>query len=505
MRALISVYDKIGIVEFAEFLIEAGYGILSTGGTSRFLKEAGAAVTEVSAYTGAKEILGGRVKTLHPKIHGGILARGEDESHAAGGMETIGVVVANLYPFVEKSAEGLSMDELVEFIDIGGPTMLRAAAKNHAHVIAVCDPADYAPLMEEWRRSGGISLQTRRRLAGKVFTLTSSYDAAIAHSFHEEANGGKEYELPKTHIRAFRKVADLRYGENPHQRAAWYLPASPSDYGALSNLKQHQGKTLSFNNLRDLDGAWKAVNEFDSLACVGVKHATPCAAALGTTALEAWTRTREADPVSIFGGIAAFNREVDEETACALCEIFLEVIAAPGYSQGALELFKKKPNLRVLTLPEPPKDLWEALPVDGGLCVQETDRKFVPESAWSFPTQAQPSARQRSDLTFAWRVVKHVKSNGIVLAKDGATVGIGSGQPSRIGAVNIAIAGNRTQDAVMASDAFFPFDDVVKASAKARIAAIIQPGGSIRDADSIQACNEAGIAMVFTGQRCFRH
>ena len=503
---LISVYDKTGIVELARFLVEKGCSLLSTGGTYGVLTEAGVPVSEVSDYTGTDEILDGRVKTLHPRIHGGILGRRDDKAHQAAmaerGMDLIDVVVVNLYPFVERSADGLPMDELLEFIDIGGPAMMRSAAKNHNHVTVLSDPADYAPLMDEWRVTDGqLPLETRRRLAAKVFALTSTYDAAIAQSLLAED------ETPSLLSRSFRKAADLRYGENPHQQAAWYVPASPSAYGALSSLQQHQGKELSFNNLRDLDGAWRAVSEFDTSACVGVKHAAPCAAALGDTPLDSWTRAREADPVSIFGGIAAFNREVDEETASSLCSLFLEVIAAPGYSRDALAVFKKKKNLRVLTLSRRPSDRWEALPVDGGVCLQTVDRDFSPESEWMVPTRTKPTARQMADLAFAWRVVKHVKSNGIVLAADGVTVGIGSGQPNRVGAVDIAAAaaGVKARDSVMASDAFFPFGDGVKAAVEAGVKAIIQPGGSVRDKDSIQACDEASICMVLTGRRHFRH
>ena len=504
-RALLSVYDKTGIVDFARFLAEKGLSLLSTGGTYRALSDAGLEVTEVSAYTGADEILDGRVKTLHPKIHGGLLARRDDEGHLAAmaerGIEPIDVVVVNLYPFFEKSGTGLEIPELVEFIDIGGPTMIRAAAKNHAHVAVVSDPGDYAAVMEEWEADGGLGEDTRRRLAGKVFALTGAYDSAVARSLLGDD------EPPLWLDTSYRMASRLRYGENPHQRAAWYVPSSSASFGALSDFVQHQGKELSFNNLRDLDGAWRTVNEFDGTACVGVKHAAPCGVALGDGPLDAWERARDADPVSIYGGIAAFNRPVDAETAQSLCGLFLEVIAAPGYEEEALERFSKKKNLRVLTMKRPPSDRWEALPVDGGICLQEADLGFAAENEWTVPTKASPAPEQLKDLAFAWRVVKHVKSNGIALASGAATVGIGTGQPNRVGAVRIALeaAGGKAKGAVLASDAFFPFDDAVKAAAEAGITAIIQPGGSVRDEDSVKACDEAGIAMVFTGRRHFRH
>ena len=508
-RALLSVFDKTGIVDFASFLIGEGFSLLSTGGTYKVLVEAGLNVTEVSSYTQADEILDGRVKTLHPRIHGGLLARRDDESHLKTmkkmDIDPIDVVVVNLYPFFEKSGENLPLDELIEFIDIGGPTMIRSAAKNHKFVSVVIDPSDYKDLMSEWKSGssgGGLSSATNRKLAGKVFALTSAYDAAVAASLL----GDKD--IPEWLTGSYRKSAELRYGENPHQRAAWYTPSSASAFGALSDLVQHQGKELSFNNLRDLDGAWRSVSEFEDTACVGVKHAAPCGAALGFSTLDAWEKARDADPVSIFGGIVTFSREVDEATALSLSELFLEVIAAPGYSEAALNVFKAKKNLRVLSLLRPSSDRWEALPVDGGICLQEVDRGFLPESEWTVPTKAKPTTDQMRDLAFAWKVVKHIKSNGIVLASGLKTSGIGTGQPNRVGAVEIAIGalgGKDLQGVVMASDAFFPFDDAVKAASAAGITAVIQPGGSLRDEDSIRSCDEDDIPMVFTGRRHFRH
>ncbi len=505
-RGLISVYNKSGIVDLAEFLVAEGYKLLSTGGTFGVLHAKGIPVEEVSDYTGLEECLDGRVKTLHPKIHGGILGRRDDADHlkmmSSRGMDPIDVVVVNLYPFFAKSAQGLTIDALTEFIDIGGSALIRAAAKNHAHVTVLTNPADYAPLMEEWRLSeGSLSMNTRKKLAGKAFALSGAYDSAISHSILGDD------EAPEILNRSYRKAFDLRYGENPHQQAAFYVPTSKKAFGALSDLHQHQGKELSHNNLRDLDSAWRAVNEFDDGACVGVKHAAPCAAALAPTPLESWNKVFKADPVSIFGGIVAFNREVDEETASELNNLFLEVIAAPGYSRKALEVFSNKKALRVLSMIRLPSDQWESLPVDGGLCLQRVDENCIEDAQWTIPTKVKPTVQQRSDMNFAWRVVKHVKSNGIVLASDGLTVGIGSGQPNRIGAVNIAItaADSKADGAVMASDAFFPFDDAVKAATDAGVKAIIQPGGSIRDKDSIRACDELGLTMLLTGRRHFRH
>ncbi|MCG8453923.1 MAG: bifunctional phosphoribosylaminoimidazolecarboxamide formyltransferase/IMP cyclohydrolase [Spirochaetales bacterium] len=502
-RALLSVYDKTGIVEFARFLINQGYSLLSTGGTFRELTSAGVEVEDVASYTGSDEILDGRVKTLHPKVHGGLLGRRDDPSHCAQmkerGMDPIDVVVVNLYPFFEKSGEGLAFEELVEFIDIGGPTMIRSAAKNHAHVAVFSDPADYAPAMEEWQTAGGLGEATRRRLAGKVFALTGAYDSAVAAAMLGNT------EAPQWLSSSYAKAADLRYGENPHQKAAWYVPSSSAAFGALSDFHQHQGKELSFNNLRDLDGAWRCVSEFSQGACVGVKHAAPCGVALGDTPLAAWEAARDGDPVSIFGGIAAFNREVDASAAESLCELFLEVIAAPGYTEEALKIFEKKKNLRVLTIHRFSSDQWEALPVDGGICLQETDHEFTNPQEWTVATTMAPTPEQMVDLEFAWKVAKHVKSNGIVVAKNGRTLGIGSGQPNRVGAVRLALDGKDAQGAVMASDAFFPFDDGVKTASAAGVSAIVQPGGSVRDGDSIAACDASGMAMVFTGKRHFRH
>lgn len=513
-RALISVYDKTGAAEIAGFLIDRGFSLISTGGTRLALEEAGLAVEDVSNCTGADEILGGRVKSLHPAIHGGILARRDDPGHmrelTERGIVPIDVVVVNLYPFLEKSGENMPPDELLEFIDIGGPAMIRAAAKNHPHVAVISSPGDYPGVMDEWRAEGRLSSRTRRRLAAEVFALTAAYDAAIAASLASESQSSETPAAPEAPERltfSYRKADTLRYGENPHQSAAWYVPAASSAFGALSDLVLHQGKPLSFNNLRDLDAAWRAVSEFEFPACIGVKHAAPCGAALASSPAEAWTRTRDADPVSIFGGVAAFNREVDQQTADLLMDIFLEVIAAPAYTPGALDRFSRKKNLRVLTLERPPADQWEALPVDGGICLQTADRGFLPPSEWSVPTRIRPTEEQQGNLEFAWRVVKHVKSNGIVLAARRAVAGIGGGQPNRVGAVNLAVsaAGEKARGAVMASDAFFPFGDAVEAAARAGITAVIQPGGSLRDEDSIKACDEAGIAMVFTGRRHFRH
>lgn len=463
-------------------------------------------MTEVSDYIQYDPILDGRVKTLHPKIHGGILGCRNLQAHVDAmtqmEIDPIDVVVVNLYPFFEKSGEQLPEHELVEFIDIGGPTMIRAAAKNYASVIVVTETKDYELLMKNWPSGDNKEDQKKRcHLAAKAFALTGAYDSAIASYFLNSNTA------PSMLTYSFKKSSELRYGENPHQKAAWYVPNSPANFGALSDFEIHQGKELSFNNLRDLDAAWRVVNEFETPACVGIKHTTPCGVALGQTPLDAWKKAHSADPVSIFGGVVAFNRKLDEETALSLSQLFLEVIVAPAYSEEALNIFSRKKNLRVVRLFRSSSDQWEALPVDGGVCLQTVDKKFVPKESWMIPTQHKPTQEQMLDLAFAWRVVKHVKSNGIVLASHGATVGIGSGQANRVGAVETAIAyaTTRSNDSVLASDAFFPFDDAVKMAARAGIKAIIQPGGSVRDRDSIVACDEEGIAMVFTGCRHFRH
>jgi len=534
--ALISVYDKTGIVDIAGFLIEIGYSVISTGGTLAALMTAGVKVSEVSKYTGADEILDGRIKTLHPKIHAALLARRKSnhdmEFLQQNCIDPIDVAVVNLYPFIEKAEEGLSLTNLVDFIDIGGPAIIRAAAKNCDDVVVISDPNEYPAIINEWRESGELCISTRRRLAGRAFTFCATYDNAIAARFLKDMNeqaaaiqekdsGSRGFmtsisdyatvtkprssDLPDRLELSYKKERELRYGENPHQRAACYLPLERSDFGALSEFIQHQGNELSFNNLRDLDAAWRTVFEFEQTACVGVKHASPCAVALGVSALDAWEKTWAADSLSLFGGIVAFNGLVDEKTASSLVGHFLEVVAAPKLTLGALEVFKKRRKLRVLTIQGPPADRWEFAPIDGGICLQEVDRGFRSAEEWTYPTRVKPTDDQIEDLAFALRVAKHVKSNGIVVASAKKTLGIGAGQPNRIGAVELALKGRKLRGAVIASDAFFPFADAIHIAGSAEVGAIVQPGGSIRDREITAACDELGIAMAITGRRHFRH
>lgn len=498
-RALISVYDKTGVVEFSKFLIEKGMEIISTGGTYRHLKENGIPVIEVASITKAPEMLDGRVKTLHPVIHGGILAIRDNKEHMntlkERGIDTIDMVVVNLYPFFKKVNEDISFEEKVEFIDIGGPTMLRSAAKSFKDVVVISDIEDYKVVKEEMEK-GEVTFATRKRLAGKVFNLTSAYDAAISNFLLEE-------EMPKYLSLSYERAMSLRYGENPHQKAAYYV--STTENGAMKNFKQLNGKELSFNNIRDMDVAWKVANEFEEPACCGLKHSTPCGAALGKDVYEAYMKAYECDPVSIFGGIVALNREVDEATAKELVKIFLEIVIAPGFSEKALEVLKSKKNLRVIKCNTKPQDKLNMVKVDGGILVQDEDKEF--SNNYTVVTEKEPTPKEMSDLEFGMRIVKHVKSNAIVVAKDKMAIGIGNGETNRIWPTNQAIerAGERVEGAILASDAFFPFRDVVDSCAKAGIKAIIQPGGSIRDKESIDECNENGIAMVFTGMRHFKH
>lgn len=538
-RALISVFYKDGVLELASYLAASGWEILSTGGTSKHLKEAGLPVTDVSAVTGFPECLDGRVKTLHPAIHAGLLARRGEKAHmdtlGALGLGTIDLVCVNLYPFFEKVQAGMGLEETVEFIDIGGPTMLRSAAKNFPDVLVLTDPADYAAVVEGLK-AGGPDLATRKRLAGKVFDLTSAYDAAVARYLLEE-------DFPEYFPVSMKKKQTLRYGENGHQSAALYLATDRP--GALGAMRQIQGKELSYNNIRDLDMAWKTACAFGlpsaalapvgeaevlrllgpaagalrpaGVACVAVKHNTPCGVAVAPTLLEAYRRTFASDPVSIYGGIVACTVPVDGEVAQELAELFLEIVVAPGYTSEALEVLRAKKNLRVMVAETPPRDKFEFLAVDGGLLVQSADRTLLDK--WEVVTAAQPAPEDLSDLVFGLRAVTFVKSNAIVVVKDGATVGIGGGQTNRIWPANHALArgtenvaaaleagtGDGRPARVLASDAFFPFPDVVESAARAGIAAIIQPGGSIRDKESIEACDRHGLAMVFTGTRHFKH
>ncbi len=509
-RALISVSDKTGVVELGCALAKLGWEIISTGGTARVLKEAGLEVIPVSAVTGFPEILDGRVKTLHPKIHGGILARLDREEHrrqmAEQGIAPIDLVVVNLYPFAQTvSRPGVTLEEAVENIDIGGPAMVRAAAKNFAHTAVVVNPERYAAVIKELKEKGDLTLQTRCRLAAEAFAHTAHYDALIA-AYFSGLPQVEEEQFPPVLTLPFGRVQALRYGENPQQAAAFY--ASPGS-GGLPGARQLQGKELSFNNLHDLNAAWELVLEFDEPTVVAVKHANPCGVGSAASVLEAYHLAYEADPVSIFGGIIAVNRTVDEETAREMLKIFLEVVAAPAFSEGALQVFAAKKNIRLLEL-APEKSAAGGLDfkkVAGGLLLQTVDREPVGRAGCKVVTERAPSEEEWRQLIFAQKVVKHVKSNAIVIAREGQTVGIGAGQMSRIGAAKIALAqaGEKARGAELGSDAFFPFPDTVEAAAAAGVTAIIQPGGSLQDEASIAACNRYGLAMVFTGRRYFKH
>ena len=546
-RALISVFYKDGILELSSFLSGAGWEILSTGGTSKHLQENNIPVTDVSSVTGFPECLDGRVKTLHPAIHAGLLARRDEPSHMATlnslNLGTIDLVCVNLYPFFEKVQAGLPLAETIEFIDIGGPSMLRSAAKNYRDVIVLTDPADYAEAISGIQ-AGNVSPDLRKQLAGKVFDLTSAYDAAIARYLLDE-------EYPEYLPLSLKKSQPLRYGENAHQSAALYLHADRP--GALGGMEQLHGKELGYNNIRDLDLAWKAacafglpayglqsektapvgedeVRQLVSLApnsaaasgavcCVAVKHNTPCGIALGSTLLEAYEKTFACDPVSIFGGIVACTTTVDAATAAKLGELFLEVVVAPNFENEALEILKMKKNLRIIKLTKAPLEPCEYIAVDGGLLVQQSDRKLLEK--WEVVTKTSPAAEDIQDMIFGMRAVTFVKSNAIIIVKEQAATGIGGGQVNRIwptvqslerstAAIKAAAeSGSAWKDAaparVLASDAFFPFADVVEATAAAGIKAIIQPGGSVNDRLSIEACDKHGIAMVLTGTRHFKH
>lgn len=500
-QALISVSDKSNLLEFAKFLVEQDYKILSTGGTFKHLQENGIEVTEVKDVTGFPEILDGRVKSLHPAIHGGIMARRSDENHmktiAEHGINPIDIVIVNLYPFFEKMNTGLSEAEMIEFIDIGGPSMLRSSAKNFNDVTVVTDVNDYETVINEIRENGSTSIETRKLCAGKVFNLTSAYDAAISTYLLGE-------DFPQFLESSYEKVMDLRYGENPHQKAAYYVDKTKN--GAMKDFEYLQGKELSFNNIRDMDLAYKVVSEFEETTCCAVKHSTPCGVATGENVLEAYEKAYECDPMSIFGGIIAFNREVDGKTAVELNKIFLEIVIAPSFTEEALEKFKQKKNLRIIKVKNPVSDKVTYVKVDGGLIVQSTDNQF--SNDLTVVTNAQPTEKQMTDLVFAQKIVKWVKSNAIVVATNGQAYGIGGGQTNRIWAAQQAIARAKEkvdEDLVLASDAFFPFRDVADYAAENGIKAIIQPGGSIKDQESIEACNEHDIPMVFTGMRHFMH
>ena len=498
-RALISVFDKDGVLDFAKFLVSKDVEIVSTGGTYRYLKENGIDVIEINEVTNFPEMLDGRVKTLHPLVHAGILAIRDNKEHMdtlkSRDIQTIDYVVVNLYPFFEKVKEDLTFEEKVEFIDIGGPTMLRAAAKNFQDVVVISNKEDYKVIMEEIESNGEASLKTKKKLAGKVFNLMSAYDAAIANFMLE---GEEEY--PEYLSVSYKKMQSLRYGENSHQSAAVY--SSTMLDGAMNTFETLNGKELSYNNFKDVDIAWKCANEFDEPACCALKHNTPCGVATGESAYGAYMKAYEVDPTSIFGGIIGFNRKVDKATAEEMVKIFLEVIAAPDYDDDALEVLKTKKNLRVLKFHNTPKADKYMVTVDGAMLVQEEDKKLIDEI--KVVTEKAPTDEEMKDLLFGMKVVKYVKSNAIVTVNNGVAVGIGGGQVNRVWPTEDALKRGKGAT-VLASDAFFPFGDVAELAAKAGIKAIIQPGGSIRDQESIDVCNKYGIAMVFSGLRHFKH
>jgi len=514
-RALISVSDKAGVVELARGLASYGVALLSTGGTARLLREAGLPVTDVSEYTGFPEIMDGRVKTLHPRVHGGLLGRRglDDPVMAEHGIEPIDLLVVNLYPFAETIARpGCSYDDAVENIDIGGPAMLRAAAKNHAHVAVLTDPADYQDALREISAAGALSFATRQRLAAKAFAHTAQYDARVAAYLaaqQEEASGA----YPRTLVLRFDRQIALRYGENPHQTAAFY--GDPAAGGAgIATARQLQGKELSYNNIADADTALACVRQFGETACVIVKHANPCGVAIGNDLLEAYERAFRTDPTSAFGGIIAFNRPLDGRTAAAIVDRqFVEVIVAPVVEGDARETLAAKRNVRVLEtgdLAAVPAGRLELKSVAGGLLVQSPDDGVVDVGSLEAVTRRAPSDQELSDLLFAWRVCKFVKSNAIVYARNGMTIGVGAGQmsrvvSSRIAAMKASEEGLEVEGAVMASDAFFPFRDGLDVAAGFGIRAVIQPGGSVRDPEVIAAADEHGMAMVLTRMRHFRH
>lgn len=516
MKALISVSDKTGVVEFAKGLVALGWEILSTSGTMKLLKESGVPVTSVSDVTGFPEICDGRVKTLHPKIHGALLARRDIPEHMKelkdNDIETIDLVCVNLYPFRETIAKpNVTMEDAVEHIDIGGPSMLRSAAKNWESVTVVCNPADYETILSEIKAGGNTTRETRLKLSAKAYTHTAEYDMAISTYMRAQAG------LPEKLFLEYDLKQELRYGENPHQEAKFFASTVKEPF-SLATAEQLNGKELSYNNIQDANATLNIAREFDEPFCVGVKHMNPCGSATGKTIAEAWKKAYEADKTSIFGGIVAANREIDLETAQMLKPIFLEIVMAPSFAPDALELLCTKKNLRVLKV-DMTKDNTvrkQYVSMNGGMLVQDRDINTKPVAADQCVTELKPTAEQLADMEFAWKIVKHVKSNAIVVAKDGMTYGVGAGQMNRIGSAEIALkqAQNTlkeegkdimTEGLVLASDGFFPFNDCVALAAEYGIKAIVQPGGSIRDEDSVKLANEKGITMLFTGERHFKH
>ncbi|WP_342554187.1 bifunctional phosphoribosylaminoimidazolecarboxamide formyltransferase/IMP cyclohydrolase [Paenibacillus sp. FSL R7-0652] len=511
-RALVSVSDKTGIVDFCRELSQMGVEIISTGGTSSLLSKEGVPVIGISDVTGFPEIMDGRVKTLHPAVHSGLLAVRDNEEHTRQmqelGLGYIDLVVVNLYPFQETIAKpDVAYEDAIENIDIGGPTMLRSAAKNHAFVSVVVDAADYSQVLEEVRSGGDTTLETRKRLAAKVFRHTAAYDALIS-DYLSNVNGDP---LPERLTVTYEKLQDLRYGENPHQQAAFYRKPLAAQ-GTLTTAEQLHGKELSYNNINDANAALQIVKEFEEPAVVAVKHMNPCGVGIGESIYEAYSKAYAADPTSIFGGIVAANRIIDSDTANKLSEIFLEIVLAPDFTQEALDILTKKKNIRLLKTGELSaarnrESQFVVTSIDGGMIVQQSDVHSIEASELNVVTDRAPSEEEMKQLLFGWKVVKHVKSNAIVLAANDMTVGVGAGQMNRVGAAKIAIeqAGEQAKGAVLASDAFFPMGDTLELAAKAGITAVIQPGGSIKDEESIKVANEYGIAMVFTGVRHFKH
>jgi phosphoribosylaminoimidazolecarboxamide formyltransferase/IMP cyclohydrolase len=515
-RAIVSVSDKTGVVSFAKGLAQMGVEILSTGGTAKSLRDQGISVKDISEYTGFPEMLDGRVKTLHPKVHGGLLGQRSKKEHVEKmkehGILPIDLVAVNLYPFEATVAkEGCRLEEAIENIDIGGPTMLRSSAKNYPDVTVVVDPKDYDLVLSELREKGEISVETNFRLAKKVFQHTARYDGAISNYLGQIDGGKKASEYPETLTFQVKKAQELRYGENPHQKAAFYrdpLISEPS----ISSGVQLQGKELSFNNILDLDSAYETAKEYEETAAVIIKHNNPCGVAVSSKNLaDAYRKAKDCDPVSAFGGVIGFNRIVDKETAQEMVQIFLEAVIAPGFDPEALEILKTKKDLRLLQTPPLtssfPRGGVDLRKVVGGLLVQDRDLGKVPMDQWKVVTKRKPTEEEKRGMAFGWKVAKHVKSNAIVLVREDRTIGIGAGQMSRVDSTRLAVmkAQSSTKGTVLASDAMFPFRDGVDTAAEAGAVAIIQPGGSIRDDEVIAAANEYNIAMVFTGMRHFRH
>ena len=509
MRALISVSDKSGIVEFASALSKMGWEIIATGGTMKTLRDAGLKVINISDITGFPEICDGRVKTLHPKVHGGLLGRRDLEDHMRqlkdNGIDTIEMVCVNLYPFEATIArEGVTMEDAVENIDIGGPSMLRSAAKIIRDVSVVCDPSDYAQVLEEISTLGNTTPSTRLRLSAKAYTHTAEYDSHIATYMRQQAG------LPEKLFLNFDIVQGLRYGENPHQQAAFYRAADEVPY-SVAFARQLGGKELSYNNIQDANAALNIVREFDEPFCVGLKHMNPCGAAVGRDLKEAWQHAYEADKVSIYGGIVAMNRPLTAEVAALMKPIFLEIVMAPAFEQGALDVLASKKNLRLLevNMTKSDKAVKQYVGVNGGLLVQDADVTIKPIEASMCVTERKPDEAELRDMDFGWKIVKHVKSNAICVVKNGMTLGVGAGQMNRVGSAEIAL--REARDAgykdglVLASDGFLPFDDTVELASRFGVTAIVQPGGSIRDEDAIRKANEKGITMLFTGMRHFKH